>query len=398
MSVVRANVPKYIAYTIFKNIGFGLFVSVWSVYLLQVRGWSLAQIALVDATFFIASTFGEIPTGIVADRFSRKFSLIIGTAIMAMSVLGWLYAPSMALVIAAYLLMGLGFTFLSGAEDAFFYESLQRAGRSADYSRFSGRLMALSSGGMMLGNVLGGILANVRLDLPFLTSAALSILSFACVLSFYEPRNASAQHSHTHTLSFGGIVRQALALMRANPALRSFMLYMPTLSMGSYVVEYVFLQPQARALGVPLAFIGFLQASVQATSVAASVLSSRLVGRVGQARIIMLVPIVVIGCLFLMSAFQVIPILSCVAVIAFASATLRPVIMARVQDQVPNHVRATILSASSMLFSVCAGLTQPLVGLVADNFGFSTAYIVLSGLITLVLGGIFVRGRRYLLA
>jgi len=395
MLAARANIPKYIAYIIFKHIGFGIFVAVWSTYLLQVRGWALAQIALVDATFFIASTFGEIPTGIVADRISRKISLLIGCVLMGLSVLAWLLAPNLILVIAAYLLMGLAFTFQSGAEDAFFYESLQRAERGADYARLNGRLMALSAGGMMLGNVLGGLLGNVRLDLPFLTSAALSFAALGCVMLFDDPRRGAQAHAHAPSLA--GIVRQAVALMRSNPALRTLMIFMPVLAMGSYVAEYVFLQPQARALGVPVAAIGFLQASVQGISMTASALSSRVAGWLGRNRVITLAPIVVIGGLLLMSAFQVLPVLSCVGVIAFASTVVRPLISAKTQGLVPNEVRATILSTSSMMFSMVAGITQPIVGLVADNFGFSAAYAGLAALLALVLGSIFVRGRGHLL-
>jgi len=395
MLAARANIPKYIAYIIFKHIGFGIFVAVWSTYLLQVRGWALAQIALVDATFFITSTFGEIPTGIVADRISRKISLLIGCVLMGLSVLAWLFAPNLILVIAAYLLMGLAFTFQSGAEDAFFYESLQRAERGADYARLNGQLMALSAGGMMLGNVLGGLLGNVRLDLPFLTSAALSFAALGCVMLFDDPRRG--EHAHAHAPSLVGIVRQAVALMRSNPALRTLMIFMPVLAMGSYVAEYVFLQPQARALGVPVAAIGFLQASVQGISMTALTLSSRVAGWLGRNRVIMLAPVVVISGLLLMSAFQVLPVLSCVGAITFASTVVRPLISAKTQGLVPNEVRATILSTSSMMFSMMAGITQPIIGLVADNFGFSTAYAGLAALLALVLGSIFMRGRGHLL-
>lgn len=395
MLAARANIPKYIAYIIFKHIGFGIFVAVWSTYLLQVRGWALAQIALVDATFFITSTFGEIPTGIVADRISRKISLLIGCVLMGLSVLAWLFAPNLILVIAAYLLMGLAFTFQSGAEDAFFYESLQRAERGADYARLNGQLMALSAGGMMLGNVLGGLLGNVRLDLPFLTSAALSFAALGCVMLFDDPRRG--EHAHAHAPSLVGIVQQAVALMRSNPALRILMIFMPVLAVGSYVAEYVFLQPQARALGVPVAAIGFLQASVQGISMTALTLSSRVAGWLGQNRVIMLAPVVVISGLLLMSAFQVLPVLSCVGAITFASTVVRPLISAKTQGLVPNEVRATILSTSSMMFSMMAGITQPIIGLVADNFGFSTAYAGLAALLALVLGSIFMRGRGHLL-
>ena len=148
---------------------------------------------------------------------------------------------------------------------------------------------------------------------------------------------------------------------------------------------------------MPVAAIGFLQASVQGISMTALTLSSRVAGWLGRNRVIMLAPVVVISGLLLMSAFQVLPVLSCVGAITFASTVVRPLISAKTQGLVPNEVRATILSTSSMMFSMMAGITQPIIGLVADNFGFSTAYAGLAALLALVLGSIFMRGRGHLL-
>src|SRR6266542_4779817 len=131
---VTSNIPRYFVYTALKGFGFGLFVAVWVIYLQQQRGLSLSQAALIDVTFFVAAALAEIPTGIVADRFGRKTSMTAGAALMSLSVLGWTFAPTLLFIIVAYVAMGVGITFLSGAEDAFFYETLQVTGRASDYT------------------------------------------------------------------------------------------------------------------------------------------------------------------------------------------------------------------------------------------------------------------------
>src|SRR5687767_13234807 len=146
-----SNIPKYFTYMIFKGFGFGLFIAIWVIYLQQRRGLSLAQAALIDVTFFVAAAFGEIPTGMVADLVGRKTSMVIGAALMNAGMLGWTFAPTMPLIMVSYLAMGIGYTFMSGAEDALFFESVQLAGRSNDYTRLIGRVAAASTGALALG-------------------------------------------------------------------------------------------------------------------------------------------------------------------------------------------------------------------------------------------------------
>ena len=112
-STVASNIPRYFVYTALKGFGFGLFLAVWVIYLQQQRGLSLSQAALIDVTFFVAAAFAEVPTGIVADRFGRKTSLTAGAALMSLGILGWTFAPTLLLIMLAYVAMGVGITFLS---------------------------------------------------------------------------------------------------------------------------------------------------------------------------------------------------------------------------------------------------------------------------------------------
>src|SRR5262249_10804258 len=99
---VASNIPRYFVYTSLKGFGFGLFVAVWVIYRQERRGVSLSQAALIDVTFFVAAAFAEVPTGIVADRFGRKTSMTIGAALMSLGVLGWTIAPTLPLIMLAY--------------------------------------------------------------------------------------------------------------------------------------------------------------------------------------------------------------------------------------------------------------------------------------------------------
>src|SRR6266545_6545519 len=239
-----ANIPKYFVYTALKGFGFGLIGAMWVIFLTQHRGLSLAQAALVDVMFFVAAAFGEVPTGIVADRFGRKTSLTAGAALLSVGILGWTFAPTLPLIMLSYFGMGVGFTFLSGAEDALLYESVQLAGRADDYTRLVGRAGAAFQGALALGSVASGLLASINLILPMLVCGLSLLIMLGVVLTFKEPQTEEQSGGRARK-SLAAILRQSLALMRARPTLLYPMMYLALVPLASFITESLFLQPQA---------------------------------------------------------------------------------------------------------------------------------------------------------
>jgi MFS family permease len=158
------------------------------IYLQQQRGLSLSQAALVDVTFFGAAALAELPTGIIAERFGRTTSMTIGSTLMTAGLIGWTFAPTLLLTIVAYVVMGVGMTFLSGAEDAFFYETVRASGREDDYPRLLGRVSATFPGALALGSVASGFLVAINLILPFVLSGFVLLVALGVVLTFTEPQ------------------------------------------------------------------------------------------------------------------------------------------------------------------------------------------------------------------
>ncbi len=391
-----SNIPRYFLYTALKGFGFGLIGAMWVIFLTQHRGLNLAQVSLVDVMFFVAAAFGEVPTGIVADRFGRKTSLTAGAALLSVGILGWTFAPTLPLIMVSYFGMGVGFTFLSGAEDALFYESVQLAGRAEDYTRLVGRAGAAFQGALALGSVASGLLASINLILPMLVCGLSLFIMLGVVLTFKEPQTEEKSGGQVRK-SFSTILRQSLALMRARPTLLYPMMYLALVPLASFITETLFLQPQALSLGVPLAGIGLLVMAVQLTNMVGSNLSGRFKSLFGEGRLIYTTPLLIFASLILLAVFQKLPVLVFIAVIGFFTSVIHPILLSRIQNEVSDAVRATIISMNSLMNTVIAAISQPTLGLIADQSGFPAAYVAFAGSLGILIMFLFWKGHRHLL-
>jgi MFS family permease len=365
-------------YTAIKGFGFGLWAALWVIYLQNQRGLSLSQAALIDVTFFVAAAFGEVPTGIVADTLGRKTSLAIGTAVMCVSSFAWVLAPALPLIVVAYICLGVGYTFLSGAEDALFYESVHLAGRGGDYTRLVGRVGATMTGALALGSVASGLFASIALPLPFLIAAAGYLIIFGIVLTFQEVRINERTDSQIR-LSFREVLRQSFALMRARPTLCYPMIYLAIVPLSALILETLFVQPQAVALSLPIAAIGVITMGLQMANIAGASWSDELRKRLGERAIIYATPVVIVSGLILLSALQVIPALIFFAMISFVTAAQHPIVLSKIQSEVSDNTRATLLSMQSLMSTIVAAIAQPTLGFIADQAGLAATYIVLAG-------------------
>jgi MFS family permease len=380
-------------YTAFKGFGFGLMMATWVIYLQQRRGLSLAQASIIDVTFWIAATLGEVPTGVVADTFGRKTSLTAGAALLGLGTIAWAFAPTMLLIMLAYAAMAVGTTFLSGAEEAFFYESLQITGRADEYTRLVGRAGATMLGATALGSLASGLLATVDLILPFLMAGLSLLIMLGLVLTFKETHTKEEVDGPARK-SYRQILQESLAAMRVRPALRYPMFYLALVPLAAVIMETFFVQPQALSLGIPLAGVGVIVMATQLTNMAGSTWSDRIKAQFGERRILYSAPVLIVSSLILLAIFQRVQGLLFIAVIGFVTAALRPLVLSRIQNEVPNDIRATILSMQSLMFTILVAISEPILGSIADQSGLPAAYFGLAGSLSILILFLLWKGRR----
>jgi|688.fasta_scaffold91782_2 MFS family permease len=389
-----ANIPRFFLFAALRGAQFGLITATWVIFLQRQHGLNYTQVTLIDVVFWLAVALGEVPTGMVADTIGRKVSLAIGTIIMAVSMVAWAFAPTIGLVTAAYGLLAIGHTFLSGADDAFFYESLKITGRRDEYVRLNGRKVALVIACTALGSLSSGLLAAIDLRLPFLAAIFCFLTMFVVTLSFREPRH-EANADEAKRLTYGQVLRQAVKMMKVRPVLRLSIFYLVLLGLSGVLLETVFLQPQALTLGVPLAAVGVVVTGVHLLNILGSSTADRVRARLGESTVLLVAPMLIVVCLVALAALQSLPALGFVGVVGLLTNLARPLAMGRLQQEADDNVRATLLSLQALLFTLVIAVIEPTMGVIADRAGLSAAYFVLALILALLLTLLYSKGWRY---
>jgi MFS family permease len=153
-SRIERNIPKNYLYTFLW--GTSLSEAIWMLYLAW-RGLSLVQIGLVESIFHVTSLLMEVPTGIIADRFGRKTSRILGRGMAMVGTLLMIRSRSFGGFALAFVCIALSYNLESGAGDALVYDSLKQAGMQDRYTKVKGRQEISWQSAQILSLVASGI-------------------------------------------------------------------------------------------------------------------------------------------------------------------------------------------------------------------------------------------------
>jgi MFS family permease len=119
----------------------------------------------------------EVPTGVVADTLGRRVSFLLSVSVLGVSTLLYVALAQVGAGVVAFaavsVLMGLGFTFYSGAMEAWLVDALAVTGYAGILDRVFARGQQITGGAMLLGTVGGGLLGQVDLALPYLVRSVL---------------------------------------------------------------------------------------------------------------------------------------------------------------------------------------------------------------------------------
>jgi len=352
------------------------FLPTWVIYLQERHHLSLTQVTLINMAFWLTMALTEVPTGAIADTVGRKQSMLLGFALCSISVAVFGWAPDFILLMIANSVWGLAMTFLSGADMAFFYDTLLSMGRQEDYPRLRGRLSAVALVGAALGNFFGGLLASRSLILPFWAYAIVLAVAFLVALGLREPPRHIDQETN-QPASYTEILRSAWTAIHSQRSLQYILLYSNLLPIASMLVSTTFIQPHLRAIGVPLAWMGVIIFALTLVRMGGSISAGRL-SQLGSLWLWIAPGMVVAG----LVSLAVIPSLVGVGFFSltiFASIASRPLIENIILSNTPQATRATILSADNLVFRLFLTVFEPLTGILADQFGLQTAFVLLAG-------------------
>src|SRR5436190_12480557 len=146
-------------------------------------GLSIFEVFVANAAFTAAMALFEVPTGVVADTRGRRISFLLSEATLAVGTLAYVGVAAihggLLLFCLAGVILGLGYTFYSGAVEAWLVDALHATGYSRELDGVFARASTVSSVAMIVGTILGGLLGQIGLSVPYLARTALLLMALA---------------------------------------------------------------------------------------------------------------------------------------------------------------------------------------------------------------------------
>jgi len=399
VSTTPAQVQRvYLLLTLLTTLAASFIWGVNTLFLLDA-GLSITEAFAANAFFSVGMVLFEVPTGVVADTRGRRFSFMLGAAVLLAATLLYLVmweiqAPFMGWAFAS-ILLGLGFTFFSGATEAWLVDALAATGYEGNLETVFGRGQTIGGVAMLTGSVMGGIVAQMTtLGVPYVLRVIMLGVALLAAFFFMRDLGFTPKTDVSARTAVKDVARGSIDGGLRNRPVRWMMLAAPFTGGVGFFAFYA-MQPYLLELyGDSTAYsIAGLAAAIVAGAQIVGGLSVPVVRRFFSLRT---------NAIFLFILLEAV-ILAAIAVVGFNAADLGkdafylaivllvlwalifaiagPIRQAFLNGIIPSEQRATVLSFDSLMGSIGGTVAQPALGRVAEMHGYAASYLV-SGVVS----------------
>lgn len=345
--------------------------------LLAARGFSVFEIGILESIFHMVSMCFEIPSGVVADTFGRKKTIVASEVLMILSILGMLCSDTFWSVAAAIGISALSYNMASGTREALAYDTLKENGQEQEYDRFASMEMVIYRLGSATAVLCAGLALILGYRWAYLLDLGMRSICLLLALGLREPklkekeeRNGNAKQdaeregevsksSESVSEKLKNCVVESLGFLRSHPetigiiALNSLIGAVATLLL-------FFLQARLPVYGLKTGLLGpaLFFMSVGAACGAKAITFFRKKGYKS---------IAVISICGVLAAFGILytkqPYLICLGgfLAAFSDDFLEVRTDVLLNEKIPSAQRATLISVCSFAFSVVMIFLSPLI-------------------------------------
>lgn len=381
---VKSIERLYLSLLLLNTLGSSFIWGINTIFLLDA-GLSNAQAFLVNAFFTVGQVIFEVPTGMVADLRGRRVSYLLGTLTLALSTLiylgaWWIQAPLWIWAVSS-ILLGLGFTFFSGATEAWLVDALGFVGFTGKMESVFAKGQIVGGAAMLVGSVTGGVVAQLSsIAMPYVLRSVLLLLNFLVAFLLMKDWGFTPRKSVDLICEARSLFFSSFQFGWQRPPLRWIMFAAP-FSAGVGFYAFYAMQPFL------LQLYGDPQAYSVAGLAAAIVAGAQIVGGMTTAKVMKyfsrrtsmllfggVLNVFILLLIGLTTNFWIaILLLSCWGFIFSCS---MPVRHAYINNLIPSKQRATILSFDTLISSSGGVVIQPMLGRVADIYSYGFSFMV----------------------
>lgn len=341
------------------RLGGGLWVM-----FLGLRGFSLAEIGLAEGVFHLVSLLGELPSGLAADLLGRKRVLAASQGLFGLSAVTMLLSEGFGGVLLSMGLCALGYNLASGTREALTYDSLLQMRREGEYLPLAARQNMVYRGGDVLVTLLAGLALGLGWRVSYGLDVAFSLAGMTLAASLTEPEVHASEGEETPR-SLGAYVRETARFLRLDLGAVGLMYFNAIVGAAATLTGF-YLQDALPRAGTPAALLGPLLLLKGIGGILGSKLASGLGKRprwLGWG--LPTAAVMVGGGLALGGGYLPMALGGLLA--GMGDDALELQVGEELNRRFPSEQRATLISVSSLCFSLTMAVLAPLGGMWAGS-------------------------------
>jgi predicted MFS family arabinose efflux permease len=330
------------------------------------RGMNLTQIGILLFLWSVMSLLFEVPTGILADRWSRRKMLILSGLFFSTCYTIWIFSNSFSIFLLGFMFRTLGATFASGTLQAYLFDYLKSHDLSNDFEKILGKGNALRTLGIGTAVAFGGFFSQISYNFALIASA-ISILTISVIAFLWpeiKPITPTGEENYWHFL------RNSIDTVRKSRVLLKIVLF-SAIVLAIFANLEEFNDVYLKFLGFPNSIIGLIFAVATIGQSIASFYAHKFKNHAWKVLNIITIigAVVLLLAAFVKNPLMAIGILFLGILLEFSNVLNEGAI----QREIEPHQRATVASLNKFVMNVLP--FQLLFGIIANTYRLQLSYL-----------------------
>ena len=334
------------------------------------NGMGMHEIFLLKSIYSVAIVLMEIPSGYLADVWGRKKTLLLGSILGAAGFMMYSFSYGFFAFAMAEIVLGIGHSFISGADSAMLFDSLKEAGKENRYLRQEGRITSAGNFSEALAGIAGGLLATFSLRTPFYFQTIVAASAIPASLWMVEPFKHEKEHIHSFP-KFFGTIKSSLG---SNANLRIAVLFSAFTGTATLIFAWL-VQPFLKEIHIPVAGFGILWTLLNLTVGLASAFAYKIGEKTGKVKASVFI-LVTISLGFIFSGLSItLTGLAFLFLFYIFRGIASPILKNQINQYTDTEIRATILSVRNFIIRINFAVIGPVLGYLTDNLSLESAFL-----------------------
>lgn len=341
----------------------------------QSNHMGMHDIFVLKAIYSVAIVAMEIPSGWMADVWGRKKTLVLGSILGSLGFLIYSFSYGFWAFALAEIVLGIGHSFVSGADSALLFDSLKAEKQSQNYLREEGRITSAGNFAEAIAGLVAGFLAAISLRIPFYAQFAVAAIALPAAITLVDPKLQTGGHANSLKKIFENIRTTFVNKqdLRIAILLSAFT--------GTATLTFAWLvQPFFKAIGLPVEWFGVFWTALNLSVGVSSAFAYKVASLLGRKwSILMVISLLSAGYIFSGTTISYGGI-AFLFMVYLVRGVATPVFKNYINEFTSSEVRATMLSLRNFVIRIAFAGIGPLLGWITDNYSLNRAFF-LAGII-----------------